>query len=120
MNGDELQFQKIDALGLDTGTITVVLSEQVGARKPDPRIFHEALRRLGNPDPSTVLMIGDDPDADILGAPALGMVTAWVAAGRRWDERAYRPDIMLEDFIPLLKLFRDNPPPGLADQEEVR
>lgn len=46
------------------------LSYELGAQKPDPRIFQAACDKLGFP-PHQVLMVGDDPHADA-GAKALG------------------------------------------------
>jgi len=42
-------------------------------KKPQPEYFHEVLRRLGDPHPSTVAMIGDKFGADVLGAMRVGM-----------------------------------------------
>ncbi|MFI7617279.1 HAD family hydrolase [Nonomuraea terrae] len=47
-----------------------VLSYEIGAKKPDPQIFHVACDALGL-SPDTVLMVGDDREADT-GAAALG------------------------------------------------
>jgi putative hydrolase of the HAD superfamily len=51
---------------------TVVDSATAGAPKPDPRIFHEALARLGV-EPSRALHVGDTPEADGDGARAAGI-----------------------------------------------
>jgi putative hydrolase of the HAD superfamily len=51
---------------------TVVDSATAGAPKPDPRIFHEALARLGV-EPSRALHVGDTPEADFDGARAAGI-----------------------------------------------
>jgi putative hydrolase of the HAD superfamily len=45
----------------------VVTSETTGHKKPDPRIFYHALEQLQT-DASSCLMIGDNPNSDILGA----------------------------------------------------
>ncbi len=47
-----------------------VLSYEIGVMKPDPRIFHVACDELGLA-PDSVLMVGDDRDADT-GAATLG------------------------------------------------
>lgn len=44
----------------------------VGYLKPDARIFNCALKRLGT-TPDETIFIGDNPDADIAGALAVGM-----------------------------------------------
>ena len=55
----------------------VVISEEVGAAKPDPAIFAIALARMGDPDPSDVLVIGDSLSSDIAGGAAARLDTCW-------------------------------------------
>ncbi|MHB8958014.1 MAG: YjjG family noncanonical pyrimidine nucleotidase [Candidatus Limnocylindrales bacterium] len=55
----------------------LVISEEVGAAKPDPAIFAVALERMGGPDPSDVLVIGDSLSSDIAGGVAAGLDTCW-------------------------------------------
>jgi len=54
-----------------------LFSFEVGAAKPDPGIFTEALRRAGV-GPERAVMIGDSYDEDIAPAAALGLRTVWV------------------------------------------
>jgi putative hydrolase of the HAD superfamily len=56
----------------------VVVPADVGAAKPDPRIFHAALARLGV-EPAAALYVGDDADDDIAGATAAGLRAVDVA-----------------------------------------
>jgi YjjG family noncanonical pyrimidine nucleotidase len=55
----------------------LVISEQVGFTKPDPRIFHHALGLSGHADTSTVLFVGDRLESDILGAQNAGLASCW-------------------------------------------
>jgi putative hydrolase of the HAD superfamily len=64
---DESQAKKMRSSGLTDYFELVVTSETTGYKKPDPRIFHYALEQL-NTVPSACLMIGDNPNSDILGA----------------------------------------------------
>jgi putative hydrolase of the HAD superfamily len=50
----------------------VVISAEVGVRKPDPRIFEEALRRAGVAAGEAV-HVGDLPEEDIEGARRAGL-----------------------------------------------
>ncbi|HYZ74618.1 MAG TPA: HAD-IA family hydrolase, partial [Chthoniobacterales bacterium] len=50
----------------------IVVSSQVGAEKPSPRIFEEALRRFAV-EPVELLHVGDEERADGDGARALGI-----------------------------------------------
>ena len=68
------QRAKLKALALDALFDPVVISDEVGLRKPDVRIFELAIRGWGVASAS-VLFVGDDPIADIQGAKAAGMRT---------------------------------------------
>ena len=50
----------------------IIVSSQVGAEKPSPRIFEEALRRFAV-EPAELLHVGDEEKADGEGARALGI-----------------------------------------------
>lgn len=50
----------------------IVVSAEVGARKPDPAIVEAALRRLRCPA-GKALMVGDSPETDVAGAQAAGV-----------------------------------------------
>jgi haloacid dehalogenase superfamily, subfamily IA, variant 3 with third motif having DD or ED/haloacid dehalogenase superfamily, subfamily IA, variant 1 with third motif having Dx(3-4)D or Dx(3-4)E len=51
---------------------TIVLSSDVGVRKPDPQIFHLALERL-HAEPASAVFIGNDWAEDIVGARRIGL-----------------------------------------------
>jgi len=55
----------------------VIISEEVGAAKPDPAIFDAAFERLGRPPRTNVLVIGDSLSSDIAGARGYGLDTCW-------------------------------------------
>jgi HAD superfamily hydrolase (TIGR01509 family) len=56
----------------------IVVSQRVGTIKPQPAIFAAARAALGDPDPGSILHVGDDWAADIVGARAVGWRTAWL------------------------------------------
>lgn len=68
----EVQETKLKSSGLGKYFITVITSEDAGYKKPDERIFQYAFKNSGA-IPSVSLMIGDDPDVDILGAKKFDM-----------------------------------------------
>jgi len=70
------QRQKIDACGFGPLLDAVVISEEAGVTKPDPRIFRMALDDLGRTAEETA-MIGDAWDTDIVGARAAGVRPIW-------------------------------------------
>lgn len=81
----------------------VVISEDVGIRKPRAEIFEAVLERLGAA-PAEVIHVGDSLTADVAGAATLGMRTAWLTRRVRDPEAALRdyegpqPDHVIEDL----------------------
>lgn len=71
-NADGRVESVLERVGLRPHFEFVLDSEVVGAEKPDPRIFHEACRRL-DLDPSACLYVGDLYPVDYLGATRAGM-----------------------------------------------
>lgn len=68
----EVQYRKLIVTGLSPFFKSVVLSEEVKAQKPSRLIFEKALINV-NARKSESLMIGDNYDADILGAKNFGI-----------------------------------------------
>lgn len=68
---NEVQFKKMKVSGIDHYFRTVTDAEIAGVKKPNPIIFEHALK-LANALPSESLMIGDNYEADILGALNVG------------------------------------------------
>jgi putative hydrolase of the HAD superfamily len=70
-------FQEVQESKLRNSNIhhffkSVTDSEQVGVKKPNPKIFNFALNKV-HANPKTSIMIGDNMEADILGALNFGM-----------------------------------------------
>jgi 2-haloalkanoic acid dehalogenase type II len=83
----------------------VVTSEETRAYKPAPAIFHRALQRVGVP-PDRALHVGDSLHADVSGAAAAGLSTAWVCREDRiHDIGNSQPDFTcnrLTELIPII------------------
>jgi 2-haloacid dehalogenase len=61
----------------------VIISEEVGVAKPDGRIFDICFERMGHPQKSEVLIVGDSLTSDIQGGLNYGIDTCWFnPAGR--------------------------------------
>ena len=103
------QLDKIRTCGLETFLDTVVISEEAGVTKPDPRIFEIALARLGC-EAGEVVMVGDSWAADIVGARSAGIRAVWfnrfgavapepsgVAELRSFEPAAYAVQVILGD-----------------------
>ncbi|MGR4865755.1 HAD family hydrolase [Caulobacter sp. LARHSG274] len=89
-NGESaFQSRHLEALDLWRLVDEVLVSEEEGLRKPDPQLFLRGANRLGVP-PEQCLFVGDNPRADILGAAAVGMQTAWFRCGQAWPDNLPR------------------------------
>lgn len=78
------QVEKLEFLGMTPFVDALLTSEEVGAPKPDPRIFEAALQRL-KARPGETVLVGDNWHADVLGALACGIRPLWLnrfGAGR--------------------------------------
>ncbi|MFI4956794.1 MAG: pyrimidine 5'-nucleotidase [Gammaproteobacteria bacterium] len=104
----ELQQVRLEATGLDHYFDVLVISEEVGVAKPHPDIFEHALTLMGNPPREHVLMVGDNPDSDILGGINAGFDTCWLNTHRRSVPAGITPKYevsSLEDLERLLRAF---------------
>lgn len=80
------QRTKAAHLGLLERVQSFWVSDEIGARKPDPRAFQPALAAIGLV-PSACLFVGDSLPNDIAGAAATGMLSALI-----WrDAHAFAP-----------------------------
>jgi HAD superfamily hydrolase (TIGR01459 family) len=61
--------------------------------KPHSAIFAAALRRLGNPRPERVVVIGDSLDHDVEGGRRAGMLTALITSGVHAEALAKARDV---------------------------
>jgi 2-haloacid dehalogenase len=55
----------------------MIVTDELGVPKPDPAIFRAALAASGLDATARVLMIGDNPTADVAGALAAGFDACW-------------------------------------------
>lgn len=69
---EEVQHLKLKNSGIDKFFKTVTTSESAGVKKPDPKIFKEAMHKAGAHFSESV-MVGDTYEADIVGALDVGM-----------------------------------------------
>lgn len=73
------QYQKLHYSGLDRFVTRTIVSEELGINKPNPKIFEYAIEETGAQQP--YLMVGDNPDSDIVGAMRAGWNAIWFNPG---------------------------------------
>lgn len=72
----ETQRKKIEEFDLRETARHLVISEDVGALKPDPKVFRHATE-LAGVAPEDILYVGDSFSSDIEGGSRFGWNTAW-------------------------------------------
>ncbi|MBM3325039.1 MAG: HAD-IA family hydrolase, partial [Calditrichaeota bacterium] len=83
---------------------TVITFEDTGSRKPSPRPFEQALRLL-ELQPSEVLMVGDWPERDMVGAKRLGIRTVFARYGDTFNTQESGADFDINDLSELLDIL---------------
>ncbi len=71
------QWGRYRGTGLDRVVPHLLVSVELGAQKPQKEFFDRALAALGVSDRSTVVMVGDGLETDILGANRAGIDSIW-------------------------------------------
>jgi putative hydrolase of the HAD superfamily len=98
-NASHLILQKFD---LEQYFDSIVLSRDLGIRKPDPEIFNFTLENLGVHS-SKAVHVGDSLKYDVQGAKNAGMKTVWIKGCE--EPINIRPDFIISKVTELPKLF---------------
>ncbi|MBV9103822.1 MAG: HAD-IA family hydrolase [Candidatus Eremiobacteraeota bacterium] len=94
----ETHREKIALLRLESAFDDVIMADEVGMVKPDPRIFVHACERLGA-EPQQSVMVGDRYDRDIAGAAEAGLATIWLKVrGESFPADKPAPDAIVSTF----------------------
>jgi len=105
-NYDTRVFPVLEALGLAPLLSAVVIPAHVGAAKPAPAIFLEALGRLGA-DPAGSLHVGDELDDDYRGAEGAGLRAVLLdRSGRYQREEGVRRIASLAELVDPRDIFQ--------------
>ncbi len=86
-DSDDVQVL-VDKAGIRGYLDVIVISADIGLRKPHPRIFKTALK-FWDAKPGQAVMVGDLLPADILGANEMGIGSIWIT--RRASQLANQP-----------------------------
>ena len=92
----------LDQFDLKTFFKAIVISGEVGWKKPSQHIFEVALFQL-SVEPEEVIFVGDDYEADILGPKKLGMKTIFLSREPNDNEKA---DAIIESLVELPSAIR--------------
>lgn len=100
-----IQYGKVDRLGIRSEFDFILVSEEVGVKKPDNQIFEMAIGRLGL-KAEECLYIGDHPRNDIQGASQAGMKTIWIQVNQPWiEELTVKPAYTIKKLGELVEIL---------------
>ena len=101
-------YKSLRQLGISSLFNVVLVSEENGWRKPSPKIFQEALRKL-QVQPYEAVYIGDSPIEDMKGAKQAGFKTVFVPSQfntlRDLFDSQQQPDYLAGDLQSICESF---------------
>ena len=104
--GSAWQHEKIEVTGLEQYFDAIVVSGDMGIKKPDSRIFERTLSLLGVPHDQAV-HVGDSLQADVAGAHATGITAIWVnRSGVPIPDGYVQPDHLIGSLVELPALLK--------------
>lgn len=100
----ETQQKKFEKFGFNDSANHIVVSEEVGALKPDPRVFEYATK-LAGVQPRDILYVGDSYASDVKGGRAFGWNIAWYTTNGAEDQHQ-QADFVFSNFNDLTDLLK--------------
>jgi len=108
-------YRLLGGYGIGSFFDEIVVSSEVGWRKPREEIFHVAFNRLGI-QASQALFTGDSPGIDVVGAKQVGMDVAWLnREGEALGEGIPEPNVTIANLVELIAFLET----GARDKEAV-
>jgi len=101
----QVQKAKIEKTGLDKIFDMVIISDEVGVSKPDPKIFNIALQNL-NIKPEEALFVGDNLENDINGCQKAGLKGIWFNPNNLKNDTDIIPFKEINTFNQILSFVR--------------
>jgi 2-haloacid dehalogenase len=101
----EVQYSRLKEAGIFDYFDPVVISEEVGAKKPDEDFFSETFRRVKNVEKSAALLVGDSLSSDILGGKRFGIDTCWYNPEGATNDTEVLPTFEIRDLSELYSML---------------
>src|SRR5690606_18069977 len=97
---EEVQQRKLTNSNIHHYFKTVTNSERAGVKKPDPKIFYYALQQANTTSQKSI-MIGDNLEADILGAEAVGIKSVLLTSNHqeKWQQTTIEKLTQLRELL---------------------
>lgn len=94
----EVQRPRIRHVGMEHFFEVVVVSDEIGLAKPDPKFFSHAYEAMGRPDKNRVLVVGDSLISDIQGAKNFDFAACWFNPLGKPNPNGWRPDFEIQSL----------------------
>jgi YjjG family noncanonical pyrimidine nucleotidase len=94
----EVQRPRLVSTGLADFFEFVVISDEIGVAKPHAPFFDYAYERMEGVDKSKVLVIGDNPNADVKGAMDYGFDACWLRHPGAADQPKLKETYRIRDI----------------------
>lgn len=101
----ELQQRRLENTNTTKYFDIVVVSEQIGAAKPDKQVFDYAFALMDELDKTKVLMVGDTLASDILGGYNAGIDTCWFNPAYLTNDSSIHPTYEINQISELLQII---------------
>ena len=99
----ETQRKKVSKFDFHKSAKQIVISEEIDALKPDPKVFRHATE-LTDVAADDILYVGDSFSSDIQGGSRFGWNTAWYTQNGS-EQLHQKADFVFSDFNHLSKLL---------------
>ncbi|MBC7959771.1 MAG: noncanonical pyrimidine nucleotidase, YjjG family [Vallitaleaceae bacterium] len=102
----DVQQKRIRESEIAKYLVDVVISEEVGVSKPDPKIFTIALANINHDDKATVLMVGDSLTSDVQGGIDFGIDTCWYNPNKVINDTEIKPTYEIASLMELKSILK--------------
>jgi 2-haloacid dehalogenase len=92
----EVQRSRIAHAKMEKYFEVIVVSDEIGVSKPNPGFFQHAFEKMGHPNKSDVLVVGDSLNSDILGGINFGVDTCWFNPHGSSNLTAHKPTYQIQ------------------------
>jgi putative hydrolase of the HAD superfamily len=89
------QYEKILRLGIDDLIDLVIISDEIGVRKPNPKLFEYCLKKFAITGEESIY-VGDNPTKDLIPARMNGMYSVYIHRGGKYDNLTTGEKILTE------------------------
>lgn len=100
----EVQRRRLGGSSIRPFFEDLLISEEIGVSKPAGEFFAEAFARMGQPERTEVLVVGDGLSSDIAGGAAFGLDTCWFNPLRAANDSAVTPTYEISSLPELLDI----------------